>query len=211
MSVIATLVDPVQRHTPFTGGTDQDRLLRGAARGETIFTKNDIWAAPGTGDNRSINFTCDLDNNFAWVLTDASCTFLRSGSGAMHLEAVGLLEIALPSNSRTEYIYGQFTSLPGRMDSVGSTEIGAIAANRYNTMYPVVTDVGSMTFDLWVKPNYMLIPFSQSGSQVVTVSNIFSETKTAGDAYSYRFAARFLQYDIDQAYDYRVQSPQLTR
>jgi hypothetical protein len=211
MSVIATLVDPVQRHTPFTGGTDRDRLLRGAARGETIYTKNDLWAAPGAGNNRSINFTCELDNNFAWVLTDASCTILVPNVASMYLEAVGLLEIAIPSNSRTEYIYGQYYAYPSRQSDSGNTAIGSITADKWNTQYPIVTDTGGMTFDLVKTPNYMLIPFTQSGTNVVTVSNIFSEDSLNGNQYSYRFAARFLQYDIDQAYDYRVQSPQLMR
>ena len=211
MSVIATLVDPVQRHTPFTGGTDRDRLLRGAARGETIFTKNDIWAAPGSGNNRSINFTCDLDNNFAWVLTDASCTFLKSsGEGVIYMESVGLLEISIPSNSRTEYIYGQFQCYPSRQNSA-EQKVSDIEAAPWNSMWPVVTDTGAMTFDLLRTPTYMLIPFSQSGNDQVTVSNIFSEAQADKGAYSYRFAARFLQYDINQAYDYRVQSPLITR
>jgi hypothetical protein len=211
MSVIATLVDPVQRHTPFTGGTDRDRLLRGAARGETIYTKNDIWASAGSGNTRSINFTCELDNSFAWVLTDASCAFIKASVPSFVMEATGMLEIALPSNDRTEYIYGQYYSNASRQDTTGTTAIGSIAASHYNSQYPVVTDTATMTFDLAVKPNYMLIPFSQSGTNVVTVSNIFSEGVDNQAAMSYRFAARFLQYDIDQAYDYRVQSPQLMR
>jgi hypothetical protein len=210
MAIIATLVDPEQRHTPYTGGTDRDRLLRGAARGETIYTINDIWAQAGSGNKRSINFTCELDNSFAWVLTDASCVFLEAGSTSMYMEAVGMLEIELPSSSGLEYVYGQYQSFASRGADSG-TPIGDIDSAKYNTQYPIVTDTAGMTFDLAVKPNYMLLPFNQGGTSVVTVSSIFSEDSTNQPAYSYRFAARFVQYDIDQAYDYRVQSPQLTR
>ena len=211
MAVTATLVTPEERHTPFTGGTDRDRLLRGAARGETIFFKNDIWAAAGAGNERSINFICDLPNSWAWVLTDASVTFLNSASAYILMEAVGMMELSLPSPGGTEYIYGQYESLAGRQDANSNTAIGSIQAREYNTQWPVVTATSAMTFELNKMPNYMLYPWNQVSSDQVRVSNIFSEPYQNYGSYSYRFAARFLQYDLDQVYDYRVQSPSLTR
>jgi hypothetical protein len=210
MGTTSTLPTLEERTTPFTGGTDRDRLLRGAARGETVFFLNDIWDAAGAGQDRSINFICNLDKDYAWVLTDASCSFIRASSPQITLEATGLLEISIPSPGGTEYIYSQYNSWPSRQNSGGTTAIGSILAADYNTLFPVVTETGAMTFDLVQKPSYMLYPWKLGGDQV-QVANIFSDAKQNEAAISYRFAARFLQYDISQVYDYRVQSPQLTR
>jgi hypothetical protein len=211
MALVTTSVTPEIRHTPFTGLTEVDRERSAIARGETIYFKNDIWAAAGSGNNRGLIFTFDLDKNYAYVLTDMSCAFLISDSTINAMEATGLVELGIPSVGGTEYIYSQMLSHASRQSGVPATGIGDIPAYHYNNMYPTGTNVGSMCFLLQDRPSYVLYPWKQSGTDTVSVSVMFGEEVANYAAMSYRFAAKFLQYDVTQAYDYRINSPLMVR
>jgi hypothetical protein len=211
MSLVTTSVTPEIRQTPFTGLSELTRERSAIARGETIYFKNDIWADAGSGNNRGLIFTFDLDRSYAYVLTDMSCAFLRSDSTINGMEATGLLELGIPSVGGTEYIYSQLLSHASRESGTPATAVGDIPAYHYNNMYPTGTNVGSMCFLLQDRPSYVLYPWNQDGTDSVSVSVMFGEEVQNYPAISYRFAAKFLQYDITQAYDYRINSPLMVR
>lgn len=216
MAVIHTIINPDPRLTSFTGGTDARRLAQGAARGEVRYLSADAssWPATGGGENRSLVFSMTLDRDYAWVLTDMSCNFIQLNSTGIKMEAAGFCEIVVPQKGIDQYINFQLVSQPSRQDSIGTTAIGTIAAGEYNSQYPIIdiSAPGSMSFQPYPGslPKYMLYPFDKQGDSV-SVNVIFSEANTNEAAITPRFACRFLQYDIDQVYDWRVQSPALTR
>ncbi len=211
MAVITTSVTPEIRHTQFTGLSETERERSAIARGETIHFSNGIWAAAGAGNNRGLIFTIDLDKNFAYVLTDLSCVFLAAANGNIAAEASALVEFAIPSQNGTEYIYVPMTAPAGRQDSSATTPVGDMPARAYNTLYPTGTDVGSMCFNLDRPPNYLFYPWYQDGTNNVSCLTMFGEQVANYTSMSYRFAARFLQYDITQAYNYPLNSPVMTR
>jgi hypothetical protein len=215
MATIHTILPTESRHTPFTGGTDARRLAQGAARAETRFTTAAAasWPNAGAGNNRSLAVTVELNRDYAWVLTDMSAIFIQSGGGdAMAMDAVAFTEITLPVPGGSEYYYVPLVSNPSRQDTTGATALGSIRSDHYNAQYPIL-DVGSpaaMTFTPVFIPKYMLYPFDNSNNEI-DLTTVFSEAESNKAALTVRFSARFLQYDITQAYDWRVQSPTLTR
>ncbi len=214
MATIHTILTPDSKHIPFTGGTDAQRLAQGAARGETRFFESTAsnWPAPGAGNNRSLAVSFDLDSDYAWVITDISAVFMKIESDSIAMDAVGMLEFQLPKPGGVEYVYSSMTAPASRQDAVGTTAIGSQNAANYNSQWPLLDSVNlsSMTFNATDLPTYMLYPFENVKTDV-SVTAIFSEAKVNEIAMTCRFAARCIQYDITQAYDWRVQSPQLIR
>ena len=211
MALVTTTVTPELRYTPFTGISERERENSAIARAESVYYKNDIWPASGAGDNKGLIFTFDLSSSFAYVLTDMSCAFLTTNN-TMRMKASSLVEFAIPSQNGTEYIYNAMSAVAGRQDNSGNTAIGTITADRYNMLFPTGTSTGSMIFTLTNSaPTYLLYPWYQDGNNVVSVSVMFGEEEDQEGAYSYRFACKFIQYDISQAYDYRLNTPLLLR
>jgi len=211
MALVSTIIEPKPKHTPFTGGSDADRLAQGAARGVTTYFDSTAsnWPATGAGDNRSLSFNIDLDRDFAYVMTDCSAAVFRSGD-FVSVDAVAMMEFRIPVPGGYEYIYSNLVNEPARQENSNTIAIGTMPAREFNTQWPLPVDQGVMTFESKDIPNYMLYPFDNS-TNTVDVNVIFSEAVVNQPAYTVRFAARFLQYDITQAYDWRVQSPTLTR
>ena len=215
MAIIHTILNPAPRHTPFTGGTDQDRLLRGAARGVTTYFESSAsnWPATGSGDSRSLSVSMSLDRDYAYVMTDCSAAFIRlSADDNIKMDAVGFMEFKIPVPGKDDYAYSQLVSHPSRTQTNSATPIGDVESAHYNTQFPII-DVSSpaiMTFQAQNIPKYMLYPFDNTNN-TVDISCVFSENVNQEPAMTCRFAARFIQYDISQAYDWRVQSPTLTR
>jgi hypothetical protein len=211
MAVVATLVTPHQRLTPFTGLPQVARERSGIARAEAVYSSYGTWDSTGAGDSRSINFTFDLDPDYGYVLMDANAAFFQTDSSP-GMEAVGFMEIGTdlgPGATEKERQYYQYNSEPSRQSYAGVTPIGDIPAYLYNVQYPCVTSTGGILFGMPIKPTGLLYPFP--GVSSIEVSNVFSEAEVQQPAYAYRFFCRFLQYDITQGYHYAVQSPSLTR
>ena len=139
------------------------------------------------------------------------------GSNDVNAEATSLLRI-YPGGVLGPQINLTLTSDEGRQNIAGSTAVGSIAADSYNTMRPVDSNNdGAMVHTLRDKPTALLYPF---GSLAYTTTPnpatswewvIGEQFEGLADAYEVSCYFRFLQYDIDQSYNYVVQSPQLTR
>ena len=210
MAVVSTLVTPELRLTPFTGVSEVQREKSGIARAEAVYTSRGSWPATGVGDNRSISFIWDLDPAYGYVLMDCSCIFLLTATNLMN--ATGFMEIGTdlgPGATQKEAQYYQLISYPARQDGTGSTAVGTIGAQHFNSMYPLVTATGGMAFNMVDRPTALLFPFP--GVNSIEISTVFGEQPTNQILQSYRFYARFLQYDIVQGYNYVVNSPIMTR
>jgi hypothetical protein len=215
MATVHTILTPTAKRVSFTGGTDAQRLIQGAARGEERYFESTAsnWPASGAGDNRSLAVTISLDRDYSWVITDLSAVFMKIGEGdTLRMDAVAMVEIALPVPGGYEYTYTNMTAAPSRQSSSAVTPVGDIPADKYNSQHPLVdsSTLTSMTFVAPALPTYQLYPFDNTNN-TVDFTCIFSEAVNEQVAYTCRFAARFIQYDISQGYDWRVQSPLLTR
>ena len=217
MAVIQTTANLKRLYTPFTGLSATERAASGIARAELVYYNvNDSWGAPGTNNSRIYQTGfIDLPNDFGYVLTDAFCR-IQSSNARVLCNATSLLRV-FPGGSLGPQINLTLTSDGDRQDEVASTPIGDIPADKYNALRPVdnVND-GAMVHSLRVKPTSIIYPFNSS--TYTTAVNpasqwewVMSEQYLNGAAYDVSVYFRFLQYDIDQSYNYVIQSPQLTR
>jgi hypothetical protein len=211
MAVVTTTVTPTVTLNPFTGISEVAREKSGIARAEVIYSAYGIWPATGAGDNRNISFSYSLDNDYGHVLMESSVAFILYNT-ILKLKTTGAMEITSSLGPGASDIASQwytYTSPASRQDGTGTTAIGSVTANNYNTIYPLTGLNAAMIFNLDTKPTGLLYPFSQRNT--VDVTSMFMEEALQEPAISYRFFCRFLQYDVVQGYNYVVNSPVMTR
>lgn len=217
MALITTTGSLIRQYNAFTGLSAQERSQSGIARAEVVYYNvGDDWPAPGSGNNR-IYQTGDLSlpKDFGYVITDAFMQIIGNGFSQINAEAVAHLRIS-PGGVLGPQINTTLTSNASRQDSGGATQIGNIGANNYNANFPFASSDGEITYILRDKPTALIYPFgSQSYTSTPNPASIFNlqlgEQVVNGNAYTVNTYIRFLQYDIDQSYNYVIQSPQLTR
>lgn len=218
MALATTTSTLTRQYNAFTGLSAVQRSQSGIARAELVYyTQNATWAAPGAGNNRIITSGfVDLPVDFGYVVTEARALIRTTVQTSVLAEAVGHLEI-WPGGILGPVIDMQVTSAPGRQDSSGTTQIGSMRADYYNGMAPSSTGLeSSMVFSAKDLTSSLLYPFNAkqytSASNPATQFRItLSEDYLNGPEYDVNFYLRFIQYDIDQSYNYVIQSPQLTR
>lgn len=211
MATILTSVTPTQRYTPFTGLSEIQRAQSGIARAEDVRRASGTWTNPGAGNNRAILFTHALDPDYGYIVMDCFAKFYRANSN-IAMEAVANFQIqTTPGHADNEIIETQMISTGGRQDTTGTTAIGSVPADQYNTFLPAdAAGTGSMTFRLAEpKPTMLIFPFAKT-SYPPSINVTFAEAIQRSD-YNYYFYLRLLQYDISQGYNYVIQTPQLTR
>jgi len=216
MATTVTTGSFIRQYNAFTGLSAVERSQSGIARAEVVYYNvNDAWPAPGVGDNRVYQTgILDLPKDFGYVLTDAFCRI--QSAGEISAGASSVLRI-YPGGILGPQINCTLTSDPDRQDSAGGTAIGSIGAARYNSIRPIDSSQDSVLIHtLREKPTTLLYPFG-SNSYTTTPNPatswewVIGEQLAAGAAYEISCYFRFLQYDIDQSYNYVIQSPQLTR
>lgn len=217
MALITTTGSLIRQYNAFTGLSASERSQSGIARAEVVYYNvNDDWAAPGAGNNR-IYQTGDisLPKDFGYVITDAFMQITINNSSSLFPEAVAALRIS-PGGSLGPQINTQLESRPSRQDGDGTTAIGSLPAYVYNSNYPFSSSDGEMTYILRDKPTGLIYPYASNNytstpNPASTFNLQVGEQYANGSAYKVNLYIRFLQYDIDQSYNYVIQSPQLTR
>ena len=214
MAVITITGTLIRQYNAFTGLSAVQRSQSGIARAEIVYYNvNDTWGTPGAGNTRVYQTgDIELPKDFGYVLTDAYCKI--DAFGQPNCSATSILRIQ-PGGSLGPQINLNLTSYPDRQDSSASTAIGSIAANRYNATF--TGDYVQVHQLVDPKPTPILYPFASNA--YTTTPNpatqwnwkIGEELAGGGTAYDMSLYFRFLQYDIDQSYNYVIQSPQLTR
>jgi hypothetical protein len=218
MALITTNASPIRQYNAFTGLSAEQRSQSGIARAEIVYYGADDWDAAGATDERLFQIPqTSLPKDFGYVLTDAYMTIKTdTDSGRIRAEASALMRI-FPGGTLGPQIPLNLHSKGGRQDAAGLTAIGNIPADSYNASYPSVYGARSvMQYELDSKPSALIYPFG-SGSYTSTPNPastfdlaVGEQYRNGGD-YTVHYYIRFLQYDIDQSYNYVVQSPQLTR
>ena len=217
MALVTTTGSFIRQYNAFTGLSATERSQSGIARAEVVYYNvNDDWPAPGSGNIR-IYQTGDisLPKDFGYVITDAFLQVTADNTDALNPEAIAHLRIS-PGGVLGPQINTTLVSYASRQNASGSTAVGSIAANHWNGNYPFSSSDGEITYILRDKPTALIYPFaSQSYTTTPNPASIFNlqvgEQLPNGVAYKVNTYIRFLQYDIDQSYNYVIQSPQLTR
>ena len=216
MALITTTGSLIRQYNAFTGLSATERSQSGIARAEIVYYNvNDSWPSPGAGNNRLYQTgQLDLPKDFGYVLTDAY--MLVSRAGLVECETVAQLRI-FPGGILGPQVNLTLESPAGRQDGTGSTPIGDIAAENYNSIFPSLGGAnGSLVYHLTSKPTNLIYPFgANTYTSTPNPASVWElalgEQKVAGAEYDVSLFVRFLQYDIDQSYNYVIQSPQLTR
>ena len=211
MALVTTTVSPEIRITPFTGLSETLRERSGIARAEVVYSAYGTWAATTGGNNRSISFSWSLDPDYGYVMMDSNSAFIMYDT-RLNMEATGVMEITTalgPGASQNESQWYQYENLPSRQGLPGSTAIGSLTAEEYNTLFPITGTNGIMAFSMLEKPTALLYPFP--GVDTIDCTAMWGENRADQPAVAYRYYTRFLQYDITQGYNYVVQSPTLIR
>ena len=218
MAIVTTTGTLIRQYNAFSGLSAIERSQSGIARAEVIYYNvNDDWNQPGAGNNRLYTSgAISLPKDFGYVLTDAYVAVDASGSSLQYLEMTGQFRI-LPGGVLGPQINLTLKAEPSKQDNSGDTAVGSITADRYNTSYPSIRgNYGRTQYSLVDKPSAIIYPFGSSQyTSVANPASIFEfaigEDPTNGPDYVVTSYVRFLQYDIDQSYNYVIQSPQLTR
>ena len=218
MALVTTNASPIRLYNAFSGLSATERSQSGIARAEVVYYGNESWAASGVSDNRLFQIPqTTLPKDFGYVLTDAYVLVnTESDSGRISTEGNATMRI-FPGGTLGPQINVNLSSKPSRQDSAGTTAIGSIDANLFNANYPSIYGLrGVLQYELDSAPKGLIYPFqsntyTSSPNPGSTFDLGLGEQKTGGIAYNVVYYVRFLQYDIDQSYNYVIQSPQLTR
>lgn len=216
MALITTTGTLIRQYNAFTGLSATERSQSGIARAEVVYYNvNDDWPAPGSSNNRIYQTgTIDLPKDFGYVLTDLYVQ-VKGQSTGLFANANSVLQLS-PGGSLGPQLFLNVPSQGDKQDANGATAIGSINAIDYNAVFPYGSSDYVINYSLENKPSAILYPFgSQSYTATPNPATQFNwqiaEQKVDQAAYDVSFYIRFLQYDIDQSYNYVVQSPQLTR
>ena len=215
MALITTNADLIRQYNAFTGLSATERSQSGIARAEIIYYGDTDWNGPGTGNNRLWQVPqTTLPQDFGYVLTDCFISVTTDGATNLEIEATGQVRL-YPGGVLGPEINLTLISHASRQSAAGTTAIGSISAADYNGQFPSVRgSKNNMNFELSKDYKGILYPFQANGYTTDPKSTFdvaLSEQLVNGSDYTVRSYIRFLQYDIDQSYNYVIQSPQLTR
>ena len=218
MALVTTTGSLIRQYNAFTGLSATERAASGIARAEVVYYNvNDTWPASGVGNNRIYQTgQIDLPKDFGYVITDLYCLVYENNNTSMRANANAVLTL-FPGGVLGPQININTPSSPDRQDANGNTAIGSIVANAYNSTAPLNSNDAGQIYELKNKPTAVLYPFgSQNYTTDPNPASVFNwqiAEQYIGNTsdWTVSFYARFLQYDIDQSYNYVLQSPQLTR
>ena len=215
MALITTNASLLKLYTPFTGMSASERSASGIARAELVYYGDTDWDAPGSGNERLWQVPqTTLPEDFGYVLTDAFISVTTDARVELRAEAAGQMRL-FPGGVLGPEINLTLETIPSRQGSAGNTAIGSIAADLYNAIFPSLRgEKSTMNYQLSKDFKGVIYPFngqSYSSDPKSTFDVGIAENHANGAASTVRAYIRFLQYDIDQSYNYVIQSPTLTR
>lgn len=214
MGLVTTNASLSKQYNPFTGLSASERAASGIARAELIYYGESDWDNPGANHRLWQVPQTTLPEGFGYALTDVFISVTTDAATECNIEAVGQVRL-YPGGILGPEINLTLVSHPSRQDIFGTTPIGNIAAATYNAQFPSLRgEKNVINFELSRDYKGILYPFNAKAYTTDPKSTFdvgLSELFNNGPNYTVRSYIRFLQYDIDQSYNYVIQSPQLTR
>lgn len=171
------------------GWAGQENDLGITPRAELRFFGSEVLAATGAGNNQAITITIQLPPNFAYVLE------------SYRLQLVGQNSATNPSWSPLSGLLAESNTGNGRWSVPVQSPVPTAGFN--GSAVPLTT------WTVQDKPQIMIFDGTGGGNSLIQMSTL---NATANDTqYVTHFFARFLVYDIAQAFNVSVNTPLLTR
>ena len=215
MALITTNASLIRQYTPFTGLSATERSQSGIARAELVYYGGVDWNGPGAGNDRLIQVPqTTLPEDFGYVLTDVFVSVKDDVGAYVAAEGVGQMRL-FPGGILGPMINLTLRSNDSKMGINPTTPIGDVPSNQFNTLFPsIYGSRGVVNYTLDKNFTGLIYPYggkAYSDDPKSTFDLALGEQLQNGLDYIVYFYIRFLQYDIDQSYNYVIQSPQLTR
>lgn len=191
MAVVNEQIDLELMHFPWRNPPLEETAYSNLPAGEVRFgTISQTLTAPGAGNEQSVTMSCELPQNYAYVLLELYAAIAAPAAGAtgnnFEPGAFGILIDAPASNVANQGVF------------FGDTAHGS-------TFF--TNGVENLCWNFTRLPNLVLIAGSTTGLLQCNFMN-FTQNETG---YSITFHARLARYSINQAYNVEVNTPLLTR
>ena len=218
MALVITTITPAVWYQPFVGPPQLQRQQSGVARAELVYYINGgSWPAPGANNDKQLDIDITLPKSYGYVLTDMTAQITNS-VGFVSAQNNALVQV-LPDDAATgpgsfwTYLQAPVFNPPAAYSSFGNTALSTL--NQYVDSMMLVKDspdtsLGKKVYNLNDKPTYLIYPW-KNVQETSSITASFFDALDNSAAYTIQYQARFLQFDVQQGYDYVLQSPVLTR
>ena len=210
MAIVQTDLTLVRKYIPYTGLTQSERAQSGIVRAEfQYYVLNASVPATGAGDSRLVKASLTLPGGYGYTIADAYVDLTQSGDNPS-FEALAHLQVQ-PAGVLGPNIIIPMESPASRQDFSGTTPIGDVPAFTYNANFPTWRgNYGSQTYVLRDKPTVLLYDYEDGKADSLVAWSVGEQVQQQ-PATDVNLFLRFLQYDVDQSYNYVINTPQLTR
>ena len=218
MALAITTITPALWYQPFVGPSQLVRQQSGVARAELVYYINGgSWPASGAGNDKQLDITITLPKSYGYVLTDMTAQITQD-PGICTAQNNALVQV-LPDDAATgpgsfwTYLQAPVFNPPAAYGISPGSSLGT-NTELYNSNM-VVKDspddyLTKKIYNLNAKPTFLIYPW-KNVQETSSVTSSFFDNLDNTDEYTIQYQARFLQFDVQQGYDYVLQSPVLTR
>ena len=217
MALTITTITPALWYQPFVGPSQLVRQQSGVARAELVYYINGgSWPASGADNDKQLDITITLPKSYGYVLTDMTAQ-VTNDSSHVYAQNNALVQV-LPDDAATgpgsfwTYLQAPPYNVPAAYGNGGSSSASVLEL--YNAEMIVKDNPDTLltkkVYNLASKPTFLIYPWKNVQETSSVTSSFFDNQDNSG-AYTIQFQARFLQFDVQQGYDYVLQSPVLTR
>jgi hypothetical protein len=218
MALVVTTITPAIWYQPFVGPPQLQRQQSGVARAELVYYINGgSWPASGANNDKQLDIDITLPKSYGYVLTDMTAQ-LTNAAGYIYAQNNALVQV-LPDDAATgpgsfwTYLEAPVFNPPA---GFGISAAGTLntTTQMYNSLMVVKDDPDSFlskkVYNLNQKPTFLIYPW-KNVQETSSVTSSFFDNVDNSEAYTVQYQARFLQFDVQQGYDFVLQSPVLTR
>mgnify|MGYP003674971628 CR=1 FL=1 len=219
MALVVTTITPAVWYQPFVGPPQLQRQQSGVARAELVYYINGgSWPASGINNDKQLDITITLPKSYGYVLTDMSALLTYDGG---YITAQNNAQVqVLPDDAATgpgsfwTYLQAPVFNPPAAYGiAAGITDSSTLQLQNSNMIVkdgapdPLLT---KKVYNLNAKPTFLIYPW-KNVQETSSVKASFFDNVDNSAAFTVQYQARFLQFDVQQGYDYVLQSPVLTR
>ena len=218
MALVITTITPALWYQPFVGPSQLVRQQSGVARAELVYYINGgSWPAPGANNDKQLDITITLPKSYGYVLTDMTAQ-ITNATSTVTAQNNALVQV-LPDDAATgpgsfwTYLQAPVFNPPAAYGIQGN--VGLSTATEANNANMIVKDapdtiLSKKVYNLNDKPTFLIYPW-KNVQETSSVTSSFFDNVDNSEAYTVQYQARFLQFDVQQGYDFVLQSPVLTR
>ena len=218
MALVITTITPALWYQPFVGPSQLVRQQSGVARAELVYYINGgSWPASGANNDKQLDIDITLPKSYGYVLTDMTALITYDG-GYVTAQNNAQVQV-LPDDAATgpgsfwTYLEAPVYNPPAAFGIFGGTGLDHLGQSVNSQM--IVKDapdavLTKKVYNLNDKPTFLIYPWKNVQETSSVTSSFFDNVDNSG-AYTFQYQARFLQFDVQQGYDFVLQSPVLTR